>query len=133
MQVALGQVSDEPGSEGGEEANGLLSAAIASIRTVSAFSMQEGLLGSYRRAIAPLATKKKLTGVMSGVIFGLTQFVMFGTYGLLFWYGGNLVSEGKKREGVRGGSGGRGRAGGGGCHEEMLACTNGVACTEGGR
>jgi hypothetical protein len=70
--------------------------------------MQEGLLGSYRRAIAPLATKKKLTGVMSGVIFGLTQFVMFGTYGLLFWYGGNLVSEGKKGRG----SGGRGRAGG---------------------
>lgn len=95
MQVALGQVSEKAGSEGGEEASGLLTAAISSIRTVAAFSMQEGMLAKYGKAIAPLAAKKKAKGVVSGVIFGLTQFVMFATYGLLFWFGGNLVSEGK--------------------------------------
>lgn len=95
MQIALGQVSEKAGSEGGEEASGLLSAAITSIRTVAAFSMQEGMLTKYGIAIAPLAARKKVKGLVSGAIFGLTQFVMFATYGLLFWFGGNLVSDGK--------------------------------------
>ena len=94
MQVALGQTSDKAGMDGAE-ASGLLTAAIASIRTVSAFSMQESIQARYQKAIAPLSSTRKSKGLVSGLIFGLTQFVMFGTHGLLFWFGGSLVADGK--------------------------------------
>ncbi len=94
MQVALGQSSDKTGLDGAE-ASGLLSAAIGSIRTVAAFTMQESIQASYQRAISPLASSRKKRGLATGVIFGFTQFVLFSSYGLLFWFGGSLVSDGK--------------------------------------
>lgn len=75
MQVALGQSTDKAGMDGAE-ANGLLSAAIGSIRTVAAFTMQESIQASYEKAISPLASSRKLRGLVTGVIFGFTQFVV---------------------------------------------------------
>lgn len=94
MQVALGQSSDGKGRDGAE-ASGLLSSAIASIRTVSAFSMQERIQAQYQKAIGPLSADRISRGIVSGIIFGLTQFTLFGTHGLLFWFGGSLVQDGK--------------------------------------
>lgn len=94
MQVALGQSTDKAGMDGAE-ASGLLSAAVGSIRTVAAFTMQESIQGSYQKAIAPLSSSRKVRGLVTGVLFGCTQFVLFASYGLLFWFGGKLVSDGK--------------------------------------
>lgn len=99
MQVALGQSTDKAGMDGAE-ASGLLSAAIGSIRTVAAFTMQESIQGSYQKAISPLSSSRKVRGLVTGVIFGFTQFVLFASYGLLFWFGGKLVSDGKVRPSV---------------------------------
>ena len=95
MQVMLGQGTDQEGVDGGAQASGLLTAAIQSIRTVSAFSMQDSLQASYKKSIAPQSDSRKWRGIVSGTIFGLTQFTLFATYGLLFWFGGGLVQDGK--------------------------------------
>lgn len=49
MQVALGQGTDQAGITGGAEASGLLNAAISSIRTVSAFNMQNHIQTLYKK------------------------------------------------------------------------------------
>lgn len=67
MQVALGQTSDKAGMDGAE-ASGLLTAAISSIRTVSAFSMQEAIQARYQKAISPLSATRKYKGLVSGLI-----------------------------------------------------------------
>jgi len=49
LSVMMGQGTDKEGISGGAEANGLLSASIAAIRTVSAFSMQERIQLAYEK------------------------------------------------------------------------------------
>lgn len=80
MQVALGQSSDKTGMDGAE-ASGLLSAAIGAVRTVAAFNMQSAITAQYEKAISPLASSRKARGLVTGVVFGFTQFVLFASYG----------------------------------------------------
>jgi hypothetical protein len=47
------------------------------------------------QAVAPTTRTRKTRGMVTGVVFGLTQFCLFGTYGLLFWFGAKLVGAGK--------------------------------------
>ena len=57
----MGQGTDKEGISGGAEASGLLTASILAIRTVSAFSMQDGIQKAYEKV-----STLKLMGSKSG-------------------------------------------------------------------
>ncbi|KAI7874832.1 P-loop containing nucleoside triphosphate hydrolase protein [Lichtheimia hyalospora FSU 10163] len=65
------------------------------IRTVYSFSLQERFAAIYSKQLVNARKTGVKRGVSLGVLFGFFLFVLFCTYGLSFWYGGKLVSEGK--------------------------------------
>lgn len=84
------------------------------IRTVYSFSLQERFAALYAKQLVNARKTGVKRGVSLGckchhssficvpiissiilVLFGFFLFVLFCTYGLSFWYGGKLVSEGK--------------------------------------
>ncbi|CDH50554.1 multidrug resistance protein 1 [Lichtheimia corymbifera JMRC:FSU:9682] len=65
------------------------------IRTVYSFSLQERFAALYAKQLVNARKTGVKRGVSLGLLFGFFLFVLFCTYGLSFWYGGKLVSEGK--------------------------------------
>lgn len=74
------------------EANQVASEAISAIRTVTAFGMQDQLVTLYSRAVSK-SSPGHLAAV-SGTGFGFSQFVLYATFCLAFWFGGTQVIAG---------------------------------------
>ena len=77
------------------EAGAIAEQVFSGIRTVFSFSLQNRFALRYEEKLV----KARIVGVKRGIHLGLGfacfLFVLFATYGLSFWYGGKLVSEGK--------------------------------------
>ncbi|XXQ39782.1 ABC transporter transmembrane region [Plasmodiophora brassicae] len=67
---------------------------LAAVRTVRAFSAEAKLLSLYRRMLLDaerVGIKKQL---LTGVVFGMFQFIIYNMYSLAFYYGGTLLING---------------------------------------
>lgn len=71
------------------------SEALVAPRVVTALGLDVPLAGAYDSLLAQPARRAAAWGQVTGVFFGLSQFVLFAVYALSFYYGGRLVSEGK--------------------------------------
>jgi len=67
---------------------------ISSIRTVAAFAGQEKECDRYNKNLVFAKQVGKLRGIVQGLGLGTTYLIMFSTYGLAFWYGSSLITNG---------------------------------------
>ena len=69
--------------------------AVGGIRTVASFAAEEKMIDLYRKKCeAPLKTGVRL-GLVSGIGFGLSFFLLFCVYAAIFWIGAKFVEQGK--------------------------------------
>ncbi|VDM16625.1 unnamed protein product, partial [Wuchereria bancrofti] len=78
-----------------DEASAVANEVISNIRTVTSFNAQYAEVVRYRDRLNH-AQKIGIKGVfITGIFTGFYVFVIFGSMGFVFWYGTNLVIEGK--------------------------------------
>jgi len=66
---------------------------LSCIRTVVSFGIQGDALKRYNSNLNDSHKTGNLKGYAMGFSFGFMQLVLFGTFGLAFWYGGTLVAK----------------------------------------
>jgi ABC-type bacteriocin/lantibiotic exporter with double-glycine peptidase domain len=72
----------------------VLSAAVLGIRTVSAFSLEDFMHTKYTELYQQTFRTRLREAFVGGVALGYTQLIQFGSNGLLFWVGGQLIKSG---------------------------------------
>nr|CDP91685.1 Bm7476 [Brugia malayi] len=78
-----------------DKAGAVANEVISNIRTVTSFNAQYAEVVRYRDRLN-YAQKIGIKGVLiTGIFMGFYIFVIFGSMGFVFWYGTNLVTEGK--------------------------------------
>lgn len=78
-----------------EEASQVANDAVGSIRTVASFCAEEKVMELYKRkSEGPMKTGIK-QGLISGIGFGLSFFLLFCVYATSFYAGARLVQDGK--------------------------------------
>nr|XP_011463649.1 PREDICTED: ABC transporter B family member 21-like [Fragaria vesca subsp. vesca] len=78
-----------------EDASQVASDAVGSIRTVASFCAEELMIDLYKKKCeGPIRTGIR-QGLISGIGFGVSLFLQFSSFGLIFYTGGLLVQAGK--------------------------------------
>ncbi len=76
------------------DANQIASEAMGSIRTISAFGMEDQICDLYNAGMVGPEKQVQKKSNFAGAGFGFSQFVMFALYALAFWFGAQEVSKG---------------------------------------
>lgn len=78
-----------------EEASQVANDAVGSIRTVASFSAEDKVMELYKKKCeGPMKTGIR-RGLVSGIGFGASFFVLFCAYAACFYAGARLVEDGK--------------------------------------
>jgi ATP-binding cassette subfamily B (MDR/TAP) protein 1 len=91
-KVMVTQSGDEEEMFAG--ANQTASEAVTSIRTVSAFGMEDQVSDLYARLLSVPTKRSYKQANFGGLGLGFSQFVLFSIYALAFWYMGLEISRG---------------------------------------
>ncbi|KAJ6823898.1 ABC transporter B family member 11-like isoform X1 [Iris pallida] len=78
-----------------EEASQVANDAVGSIRTVASFSAEEKVMELYNKKCEGPRKAGIKQGLISGIGFGLSLFLMYIVYAISFYAGGRLVNDGK--------------------------------------
>lgn len=78
-----------------EEASQVANDAVGSIRTVASFSAEEKVTELYKRKCNGPTVTGIRQGLISGIGFGLSFFLLYSVYALSFYAGARLVEDGK--------------------------------------
>lgn len=76
------------------KANMLAAEAASNIRTVAAFCAEEKIIDLYSRELEEPSKRSFRRGQFAGILFGVSQFFLFSSYGLALWYGSVLMGKG---------------------------------------
>ncbi|GJP52824.1 hypothetical protein CLOM_g11912 [Closterium sp. NIES-68] len=77
-----------------ESASNVAAEAVGNIRTVAALSLEDKVLQLFRKQLEPPLKRSLQRGQVTGLAFGGSQFIMYASFGLGLWYGGQLVQQG---------------------------------------
>lgn len=67
--------------------------AVMNIKTVRGYSLETGILQTF--TAAEKASSSLRWNHLAGLAFGISQFILFNTISLAFWYGSRLLQEGR--------------------------------------
>ncbi|CAH8355978.1 unnamed protein product [Eruca vesicaria subsp. sativa] len=76
------------------KANKLAGEAISNIRTVAAFCAEDKVLELYSNELLEPSERSFRRGQTAGILYGVSQFFIFSSYGLALWYGSVLMGKG---------------------------------------
>jgi ATP-binding cassette subfamily B (MDR/TAP) protein 1 len=94
LQMRVLQISAKRAQEEMSVVGGLVSQAVNNIRTVVSFQLQNTMVKMVEDRLSTPMKEGFKRGMMTGFSLGFAQFIMFGSYALVFWYGGKLVYNG---------------------------------------
>ncbi len=77
-----------------ENANRVANEAIAHIRTVASFTGEAQLLERFHHLMDGVQAVGMKGGVVAGLGFAFSNFILFAAYALSFWYGAQLIRDG---------------------------------------
>ena len=84
------------GSQGlGLDAGKIVGEVVTSVRTVASFTLEHRMSARFNEATDSYLSKNLLSGALKGVYQGYAQFSLFAAFSLLYWFGGQQVSDGK--------------------------------------
>eukprot|EP01006_Ploeotia_vitrea_P027567 TRINITY_DN60353_c0_g1_i1.p1 TRINITY_DN60353_c0_g1~~TRINITY_DN60353_c0_g1_i1.p1 ORF type:complete len:908 (+),score=101.36 TRINITY_DN60353_c0_g1_i1:306-2726(+) len=95
LQMAVMQGFSNKSGGAFAKTNQLVVETLNAIRVVTAFNMQFRREQQYHKSLNEITGKLVRRAVMAGVFVGFLQFVYLGTFSLVFWYGGTLISKGE--------------------------------------
>ncbi|KAL6985756.1 (ABC) transporter [Sarracenia purpurea var. burkii] len=75
-------------------ANMLAGEAVSNIRTVAAFCAEQKVLELYDGELVEPSKRSFTRGQIAGILYGVSQFFIFSSYGLALWYGSVLMGKG---------------------------------------
>ncbi|KAK1307181.1 ABC transporter B family member 2 [Acorus calamus] len=75
------------------KANMIAAESVGNIRTVAAFCAEEKVISLYSSELAEPASKSFRRGQTAGILYGVSQFCLFSSYGLALWYGSVLMGK----------------------------------------
>ncbi|XP_010274280.1 PREDICTED: ABC transporter B family member 2-like isoform X2 [Nelumbo nucifera] len=75
------------------KANMLAGEAVSNIRTVAAFCSQDTVIDLYARELEEPNKRAFQRGQIAGILYGVSQFFIFSSYGLALWYGSVLMGK----------------------------------------
>jgi len=78
-----------------EEASQVANDAVGSIRTVSSFCAEKKVMELYKQKCEGPNKKGIRRGIISGLGFGFSFFVLYAVYACCFYAGARLVEDGK--------------------------------------
>ncbi|KAH7676289.1 Xenobiotic-transporting ATPase protein [Dioscorea alata] len=78
-----------------EEASQVATDAVGSIRTVASFSAEDKVMDLYKKKCEAPTKAGVRQGIVSGIGFGLSFFLLYCVYALCFYAGARLVGDGK--------------------------------------
>ncbi|XXG67844.1 hypothetical protein AAC387_Pa06g1095 [Persea americana] len=78
-----------------EEASQVANDAVSSIRTVASFCAEQKVIDIYKKKCEAPAKQGVRQGIVSGLGFGFSNFVLFCSYALIFYVGARFVEHGK--------------------------------------
>eukprot|EP00475_Leptophrys_vorax_P008988 TRINITY_DN1588_c0_g1_i1.p1 TRINITY_DN1588_c0_g1~~TRINITY_DN1588_c0_g1_i1.p1 ORF type:complete len:1318 (-),score=422.18 TRINITY_DN1588_c0_g1_i1:240-4193(-) len=95
--AGAGQMAFMQGGEDKTDADSsrVISEAFGAIRTVRSFNMEESTLDNYGVQLDKFAKIEARNGFVFGFFFGLSQFILFATFGAALWFSGYLIDQGK--------------------------------------
>ncbi|RID52957.1 hypothetical protein BRARA_G00386 [Brassica rapa] len=76
------------------KANILAGEAVSNIRTVAAFCAEDKILELYSKELIEPSKRSFRRGQTAGILYGVSQFFIFSSYGLALWYGSVLMRQG---------------------------------------
>ncbi|EOA36551.1 hypothetical protein CARUB_v10011664mg [Capsella rubella] len=76
------------------KANMLAGESISNIRTVAAFCAEEKVLDLYSKELLEPSKRSFRRGQVAGILYGVSQFFIFSSYGLALWYGSISMEKG---------------------------------------
>lgn len=68
------------------KANMFAAEAVSNIRTVASFCSEEKVINLYARELEAPSKRSFRRGQAAGILFGVSQFFLFSSYGLALWY-----------------------------------------------
>lgn len=68
--------------------------AVSNIRTVAAFNAEDKILNLFDQELKLPQTQSLKRGQLAGFLFGISQLSLYGSQGLILWYGARLVQNG---------------------------------------
>eukprot|EP00475_Leptophrys_vorax_P021218 TRINITY_DN2894_c1_g1_i1.p1 TRINITY_DN2894_c1_g1~~TRINITY_DN2894_c1_g1_i1.p1 ORF type:complete len:1196 (-),score=184.34 TRINITY_DN2894_c1_g1_i1:1134-4307(-) len=74
-----------------ESASNIAGEAVGNIRTVAALALEDKVMGLFRRQLDAPLKRSFRRGQVTGLGFGLSQCIMYASFGLGLWYGSTLV------------------------------------------
>jgi ABC-type bacteriocin/lantibiotic exporter with double-glycine peptidase domain len=80
-----------------EDASQIANDAVGSIRTVASFSAEEKVMQLYEEKCEGPVKAGIKEGLISGIGFGMSNFLLFSVYATTFYAGSQLVKEGKAK------------------------------------
>ena len=80
---------------GTDKENTLVNEASTNAKTVMQFNYGKRILKSYRTQCESKTKYETCMGIGAGIAGGLGQFMIFGAFALVFWYGGTLLNKGE--------------------------------------
>ncbi|CAM6010259.1 unnamed protein product [Sphagnum balticum] len=95
IQMKFMQGFSNDAKEAYQDASRVANDAISSIRTVSSFCAEEKVVRLYQKKCQKPLRSGICQGYLSGVALGFSNFVLFASYGLSFWFGARLVDQQK--------------------------------------
>ncbi len=78
-----------------QDASQVASDAVSSIRTVASFCAEEKVVKLYEEKCIKPVRSGIWQGYISGTGLAFSNFVLFSSYALAFWFGAQLVKENK--------------------------------------
>lgn len=94
MFNSLNDESDAKGLDGGKSANTILSNALNAVTTVHAFNLQQLMTTRFIEATEESSMERTRRGILFGIAFGYSAACVYWSYGILFYEGSFLVSNG---------------------------------------
>ena len=76
-------------------ANATAAEAVSAVRTVHAFAMEKSIGKLYERQLEDPTKEARTRILWTGVGFGVSQLIAFGSFSLAFWYAGEEVADGR--------------------------------------
>ncbi|KAK3253253.1 hypothetical protein CYMTET_37494 [Cymbomonas tetramitiformis] len=96
IELALAAGSKSSGGDGvGKKASELLGAAITSVRTVTAFCLQDRFQTAFEDALEAHLRWAKPRSILYAFFTGYAQLALFASLALMYWYGGYLRDKGE--------------------------------------
>jgi len=78
-----------------EDASQIANDAVGSIRTVASFCAEEKVMQLYEEKCEGPVKAGIKEGLISGIGFGMANFLLFSVYAITFYAGARLIKEGK--------------------------------------